>query len=67
MNATRRRTTRTTRQADGPTRIAATASASVVRLTRVRTALQRIRPATTIGTRCADRLATAVLKELQRT
>ncbi len=65
MNATRRRTSHTPRK-----RAAAPASRStspkVVRLTRVRTALQRISTGFYDRDEVRDRLATAVLKELQK-
>ena len=64
MNATRRRIADTSRKtAVRP--VSQTASPNVVRLSRVRTALKRISSGFYDRDEVRDRLATAVLKELQ--
>ena len=66
MNATRRRLTRSSKQP--VTRLATPAAAApdVIRLSRVRTALQRISSGYYDRDEVRDRLATAVLHELQK-
>ncbi len=68
MNATRRRITRSTRstRATAAPVVAIAGYPEVVRLTRVRTALQRIRSGYYDRDEVRDRLAAAVLKELQK-
>ncbi len=65
MNATRRRITRSSKTTAARPVLAA-ASPNVVRLSRVRTALQRISSGYYDRDEVRDRLATAVLHELQK-
>jgi len=65
MNATRRRTTHTPRKT-AVRRVPQAASPNVVRLSRVRTALKRISTGFYDRDEVRDRLAVAVLKELQK-
>ena len=65
MNATRRRITRSSKKA-AATPVTAVASPDVVRLSRVRVALQRISSGYYDRDEVRDRLATAVLHELQK-
>jgi hypothetical protein len=65
MNATRRRITRIPKKSTAR-RAPLAATPDVVRLSRVRTALQRISNGFYDRDEVRDRLATAVLKELQK-
>jgi hypothetical protein len=67
MNATRRRITRSSSRKTAVIPISQAASPNVVRLSRVRTALQRISSGYYDRDEVRDRLAMAVLKELQNT
>ena len=65
MNATRRRSPHTSRKTTAR-RVPQAASPNVVRLSRVRTALKRISTGFYDRDEVRDRLAVAVLKELQK-